>query len=339
MRWNNVTIEAIAHVLPAEVVTSASMEEQFAGTLRRLGMPPGQVEKLSGVKERRWWDPGTLPSVVATIAAERALAKARMAPGDVQALINTSVSRDYLEPATAAMVAGQLGLGHHAVTFDITNACVGFLNGIITLANMIELGQVENGLVVCGESVREGVEATLRRLATPEATIQTFRDNFAALTLGCGSVAFVLGRKDRTKTGHLVQGAVVRNAPEHNTLCLAQYAEMKADAHGLLVHGVALAGEAWPYAVREFGWEDPAAVDVVIGHQVSLAHFSGVFQRIGQPLEKAVVTLPYIGNCGPASMPITLCLAEAQGRVKPGHTVAMYGVGSGLSCTIMSVRW
>lgn len=339
MRWKNVSIEAVAHVLPAEVVTSASMETRFADTLRRLGMPPGQVEKLSGVKERRWWEPGTLPSVVSTMAAERALAKAGLAPGEVQALINTSVSRDYLEPATAAMIAGQLGLGHHAISFDITNACVGFLNGLITLANMIELGQVDNGVVVCGESVREGVEATLARLAAPTATIQTFRDNFASLTLGCGSVAFVLGRLDQSRTGHQIEGAVTRNAPEHNTLCLAQYAEMKADAHGLLVHGVALAAEAWPYAVQELGWQDPDAIDVVIGHQVSLAHFSGVFQRIGQPIEKALVTLPHIGNCGPASMPITLSLGLGQGRVTEGSRVAMYGVGSGLSCTIMGVRW
>ena len=255
MRYQNVCIESVGWVLPPHVITSDALEEQFAATLERLGMPRGQLEKLSGVKERRWFDPGTVPSVPAAMAAERALAKAGMRAEDVQALVNTSVSRDFLEPATAAMVAGHLGLGHKVVSFDVTNACVGFLNGIHLLANMIELGQVENGLVVCCETVRDGVEATLRRLASPDATMQTFRDNFATLTLGSGAVAFVMTRKDLSTAKHLLQGAVVRNAFEHTQLCLGRYAEMRADAHGLLVHGIALAVEPWPDAVRDMWWK------------------------------------------------------------------------------------
>jgi 3-oxoacyl-[acyl-carrier-protein] synthase III len=335
MRWNSVAIESVAYVLPQNVVTSEMLEDQFAGTLSRLGMPKGQLEKLSGVKERRYWDPGTSPSSVASVAVERALAKANLRPDQVQALVNTSVSRDYLEPATAAMIAGRVGLGHGAISFDVGNACVGFLNGMIALANMIELGQVDNGVVVCAESVREGVEATLRRLASPDATIQTYRDNFASLTLGCAAVAFVL---KRGTTGHRLTGAVTRSASEHNTLCLAQFGEMRADSNGLLVHGVGLAAETWPYAREAFGWK-PDSVDVVIGHQVSLAHFQAVFARIEQPLDKAILTLPYLGNCGPGSLPVTLAIGEAQGRVVPGQTLCLYAVGSGLSCVIMEVKW
>jgi 3-oxoacyl-[acyl-carrier-protein] synthase III len=336
MRYERVCIDGIGHVLPPHVFSSSALEEAFAETLARLGMPRGQVEKLSGVRERRYWDPHTPPSGPAAIAAERALQRAGLAASDVQVLINTSVSRDYLEPATAAIIAGELGLGHHAITFDVTNACVGFLNGVLLLADMIERGHVDNGVVTCAESVREGVMLTLERLAAPTATIETFRDNFATLTLGCGAVAFVLKRK--TATGHALRGAVIRSAPEHNRLCLGQYSEMRADAHGLLVHGVALAAETWPIACAELGW-GPQSIDRIVGHQVSLAHFQSVFQRIGQPIEKAVITLPFLGNCGPASMPLTLALADAQDQLRPGDEVCLYGVGSGLSCIVMGVRW
>src|SRR5688572_13401881 len=98
MRYQDVAIESLGHALPGNVVTSDRLEEAFAGTLQRLGMPRGQVEKLSGVKERRWWDAGTLPSVTGAMAAEDAIRKAGLQPSDIQALINTSVSRDYLEP-------------------------------------------------------------------------------------------------------------------------------------------------------------------------------------------------------------------------------------------------
>jgi 3-oxoacyl-[acyl-carrier-protein] synthase-3 len=339
MRFGNVAVESVGWVLPSNVVTSDELEQAFAGTLARLGMPRGQLEKLSGVKERRFWDPGTLPSVVGAMAAERALANAGIGVDRLGVLVNTSVSRDYLEPATAAMVAGHLGLGHAACAFDVTNACVGFLNGLVSVAQMIEAGAVDYGLVTCGETVREGVELTLRRLAAPDATIETFRDNFASLTLGCGAVAFVLCRAELSRTTHRLHGASWRSAPEHNALCLGTYGEMKADAHGLLVHGVALAVEAWPHAVREIGWSSPDAIDKIIGHQVSLAHFQSVFEKIGQPLEKALITLPYLGNCGPAALPLTLAMGVAQNQIVGGQELCLYAVGSGLSCIILGVRW
>lgn len=338
MRFSNVAIEGVAHVLPAEVVTSAQLEAAFADTLRRLGMPPGQVEKLSGVRERRYWEPGTQPSVVSTMAAEKVLAQVGMRPDQVQCLINASVSRDFLEPATAALVAGQLGLSHSCVSFDITNACVGFVNGMHLLASLIELGQVDNGVVVCAENVRDGVLATLSRLAAADATMQTFRDNFATLTLGCGAVAMVMSRADRSRTTHRFHGGIIRTAPEHSRLCLGAYHEMVADAHGLLVHGVGLAVETWPYAVPELGFA-PRQIDHFICHQVSIAHFQQVLATIDQPLDRVILTLPFLGNCGPASLPLTLSLADAQGQLKSGDKLCLYAVGSGLSCAIFGATW
>jgi 3-oxoacyl-[acyl-carrier-protein] synthase-3 len=338
MLFRNVSIESVASVLPSEVVTSDQLEAGFSHTLRRLGLPPGQVEKLSGVKERRWWDPGTKPSVVAAMAGEKALASAGIRPTDVQALINTSVSRDYLEPSTAAIAAGHLGVGHGCMSFDVTNACVGFLNGMLVGASMIELGQADHVLVTCAETVRDGVEATVRRLAAPDADITTFRDNFASLTLGCGAVAMVLGRRDRSRSGHVLDGGVYRTASEHSGLCLGQHQEMRSDPHGLLVHGVGLGVETFPYAARELGWRADQ-IDEFVCHQVSLAHFSHTFAQLGLPLERASLTFPFLGNCGPASLPITLALGERQGRIKRGQSLCLFAVGSGLGCCILGVHW
>lgn len=338
MRWQNVCIEAVGHVLPREAVTSDALEDRFAHTLKRLGMPRGQLEKLSGVKERRWFDEGTTPSIVSAMATEKALAKAGLKPSDVGLLVNTSVSRDYLEPATACMVGGHIGLPRGAFAYDVTNACLGFLNGMIVAANAIEMGQCDVAVVCCAETVRDGVLATLDRLAAPDATIDTFRDNFAALTLGEGAAAFVLTHKRRSRTGHVLHGGVARSATEHNTLCLGQTMEMRADAHGLLVHGVGLAVETWPEAVKECGWT-PGSVDEYVCHQVSMAHFTLAFSRLELPLERALLTFPFLGNVGPTSLPLTLCLGEAQGRIVPGKELCLYAVGSGLGCIILGVHW
>jgi 3-oxoacyl-[acyl-carrier-protein] synthase-3 len=272
------------------------------------------------------------------MAGEKALENAQISRNDVQCLINTSVCRDYLEPATASMVAGRMKLPRSAFCFDIANACLGFLNGIATAANMIELGQIDTALIVDGESSRDPVTATLHRLASPLSTADTFRDNFATLTLGSGAVAAVVRRRDKSRNQHLVKGAVMRSATEFNQLCLGNHTEMKADPHGLLVHGVGLAVETWPYAVEEFGWRVDQ-VDEFVCHQVSLSHFTHTFQRLELPLEKALLTFPYLGNVGPASLPLTLALGEAQGRIQPGRELCLFGVGSGLGCVVMAVSW
>ena len=328
----------MGHVLPPHVIRSSDLEEALRPTLDRLGLPPGQLEKLSGVKERRWWDPGTQPSTVAAMAGEKALENAGISREQVQCLINTSVCRDYLEPATASMVAGKMNLPRHVFSFDIANACIGFLNGLLTAANMIEMGQIDTALVVDGECARAPVTATIHRLASPLATTDTFRDNFATLTLGSGAVAAVVTRKNLSKTKHMLNGAVLRSATEFNQLCLGNHTVMKADPHGLLVHGVGLAVETWPYAAAELGWK-PGDIDEFVCHQVSLSHFTHTFQQLELPLEKALLTFPFLGNCGPASLPLTLSLGEAQGRIKPNTELCLFGVGSGLGCIVMSVTW
>jgi 3-oxoacyl-[acyl-carrier-protein] synthase-3 len=339
MRFQNVYIESLGWVLPQTIVTSAQLEESFADTLRRLGLPKGQIEKLSGVRERRYWEAGTQPSTVAAMAGEQALQKAGIHKDRVDLVINTSVSRDYLEPATAALVMGRIGFPSHTMGFDIANACLGFVNGMWMAANMIESGQAEIALVVDGENSREAAAATVERLRQPSATADQFRENFATLTLGSGAAAAVLVSKRLATKGHQLKGAVYRSMSSQSHLCLGNYTEMRSDPHGLLVHGCQLAVDTWPVAAAEFGWRSEADVDEIVAHQVSLAHFQTVMGKLGLPLEKALLTFPYLGNVGPASIPLTLALGEAQGRITPGKELCLFGVGSGLGCLMMAVRW
>ncbi len=338
MQFEHVHIESVVQVMPPTVVTSASLEERLAPMMTRLGFPQGTIEKLTGVRERRWFEPGVKCSQAAALAGERALAQAGVSPAEVQALVNGSVSRDYLEPATATLVAGRLGLGHECMNFDVTNACLGFLNGVVNVATMIESGAIDTGMVVAAEITREGLLHTLEALNRPESDSDDFRNNFASLTLGSAAVAMVLRRKEKSKTTHRLRGAVWRADTAHNDLCVASHLEMRADAHGLLVHGVQCAVDTWPKALSAFGW--PAqGPDEVIFHQVGLTHFVKTFERIGVSLERALVTFPYLGNTGPVSVPITLAIGAAQGRIRPGQQIALFGVGSGLGSMILGVEW
>lgn len=338
MHYKHVHIESVAHVLPPNVISSADLEGRMQGLMGRLGFPPGTIEKLTGVRERRWFDSGVKGSQAAALAGERAIQAAGLQASDIQALVNGSVSREYLEPAIATLVAGRLGLPNDCMNHDVTNACLGFLNGVVCVANLIELGAIDTGLVVAAETTREGMERTLRLLDQANTTSDDFRNNFASLTLGSGAVAMVLRRAEKSNTTHRLTGAVWNADTAHNDLCVASNVEMRADAHGLLVHGVQCAVDTWPKAVDAFGWS-PGEPDEVIFHQVGLTHFVNTFERLELSLDKALVTFPYLGNTGPVSVPITLSIGVAQGRITPGHEVALFGVGSGLGSLILGVDW
>ena len=99
-----------------------------------------------------------------------------------------------------------------------------------------------------------------------------------------------------------------------------------------------LAVETWPFAEQELDWGSKS-IDEFVCHQVSLSHFTHTFQQLDLPLEKALLTFPYLGNVGPAALPLTLALGEAQGRITSGKELCLFGVGSGLGCIIMSVTW
>ena len=152
MNYKNVFLEGIACHLPKNIVTSSELEQRLSPLYERLKLPYGRLDMMSGIKERRFWDKGTFPSHVASIAGENAIQQSGIDPSEIGCLINASVCRDFLEPATATLVHHNLNLQSNAMVFDISNACLGVLNGMVHVANMIELGQIRAGLIVAGEN-------------------------------------------------------------------------------------------------------------------------------------------------------------------------------------------
>ena len=163
-RYQNVCVESLAYTLPDEVVTSAEIEAQLAPVYQRLRLPEGRLQWMSGIATRRFWPRGTLPSGPSVETAEKALQAAAIDRRHIGALVHGSVCRDFLEPATACGVHHRLGLSSQCIVYDLSNACLGLLSGMLQVANMIELGQVRAGVVVGTESSRDLVESTIRHL-------------------------------------------------------------------------------------------------------------------------------------------------------------------------------
>lgn len=342
MRFSNVAIESIAYALPEEVWTSADVEAKLAPVYERLRLPEGRLELMTGIKERRFWPAGTPASVASAQAGEAVLAKTAFKREEMDLLVHSAVCRDRLEPATASYVHGLLGLSGGTQIFDISNACLGFLNAMVVAGSMIESGQIERALICSGENGRPLVENTIQQLQNPELTRKTIKPYFANLTIGAGAVAAVLCRKDLAPSAPCLSAAVVETDTSHNELCQGDSAgdalEMLTDSEELLAAGIGVATRAWERFTEATGWtaETP---DRVITHQVGKAHTRELFGALGLDLEKDFTTFETLGNVGSVSCPITLARAIEDGAYVSGQKAALLGIGSGLSSLMLAVEW
>lgn len=338
MRFDRVSICSVTHVDAPIRVTSAEIEDRLANTMDRLCVPKGLVYALTGITARRMWGPEVAPSDAAAQAAELAIARAGIDRARIGVLVSTSVCRDYVEPSTACLVHGKLGLSRDCLNFDIGNACLGFLNGMEVVGNMIERGQVDYALVVDGENSRFVLDRTIERLNRPDTDAPTFWAHFATLTLGSGGAAMILCRRDLAPDGHRFKGGVTLAATEHRELCRGQTDHMITDSTGLLNSGLELAAETWSAAERELGWR-AGVLDEYIIHQVSKPHTDKLGASLGLPPAKVLATYVEYGNVGPAGVPLALSKSAEMGRLRRGSRVGLMGIGSGLNCSMAEVVW
>lgn len=333
-RLQNTSILSICEVEAPVVATSEAFDDRLAATFERTGLQRGMLEALAGVRERRWWPDDVSFADAAAMAGAKALAEAGITPSQVGVLISTAVTRPHLEPSSAIAVHHQLGLETSCLSFDITNACLGFVNGIQVAGMMIDSGQVDYALLVDAESVQQLHEATLRRLESPEATAEEVKAQFASLTIGSGAAAMVLGRSDQHPEGHRVVGGVSRSGSEHHELCVGDLNLMSTDSRALFEAGIALAIETWQDARQDFDWSH---VDYFFCHQTSVKHIAAMAAALGVSPDRCPTTVETYGNLGAAAVPFTL--AKNVDKLQPGMRVMLLGIGSGLNTSFAEITW
>lgn len=348
MRYENVYVAAAAYELPPNAVTSESIEKRLGPLYDRLGLREGRLELMTGIRERRFWGNGQTPGAVAVKAGRKALTAAKIPPSRLGALFHASVCRDFIEPATACGESRALGLPGNALIFDISNACLGVLDAMVTLANMIELGQAQAGIILAGETAEGLVNRTIESLLADEsATRQSIKPVFASLTIGSGAAAVILAHKDLSPSGHRLTGGVFRCDTESADLCVGGAGEgfgggaspfMETDSEELLKAGCALAKKTWEDFKAELGWTEES-VDRTFTHQVGSAHRRLLYESIGVDPAKDFSTVELFGNMGSVSLPATLAMGAEKGLVNRGDKVALLGIGSGLNCLMLGLEW
>ncbi len=345
MRYQNVYVNALTYELPYEAVSTAAIEDALKPVYQALRIPSGQLEALTGIKERRWWPRHFKVSDGAIAAGRKALKALNLSGNDVDVLIYAGVCRDYQEPATACRIASELGLSPDATMYDLSNACVGVLNGMIEVANRIALGQAKVGMIVSCESSRDINEDTLQKLLKNPG-MDILRDSVATFTGGSGAVAVVLSNDPTLGRSHKLLGGVVRNDITQHDLCRWGFQKLRqavfeqfmiTDAINVMKHGVALGLKTWQALLLELGWRHDK-VDKIISHQVGQTHRKTVLNALGIEEAKDYMTFSYLGNMGTVSLPLTAAIADEKGFLQQNDQVGWLGIDSNLNCLILGLE-
>lgn len=347
MRYQNVCIESFGYTLPQDIWTSGDIEDKLAPLYERLRLPEGRLEMMTGIRERRFWPHNIRPSELSVNSGRMAIEVAGKDPASIGCLIHGSVCRDFLEPATSCTVHHQLGLGPDCMIYDVSNACLGIMNGMVQAANMIELGQIESALVVGSEGGRQLVETTIDALNRDESlTRKSIKSAVASLTIGSASCAVLLTHRSISSTGNQMLSACCKAHTQFNELCQSHQDQagrdmaplMETDSEELMKRGIETGVATMIEFLQESGWS-ARDIDRSVCHQVGGTHRKLMLEALGIAELRDYATFSWLGNTGSAALPITMAIACENEFVLPGDKVGMFGIGSGINCLMIAAKW
>lgn len=329
---------SVGAYVPENKITSRELLQRIDAE-NRFGLSNDWLERATGIKERRAAPAGMLPSDMATRAAQEALESACLSPADIDVIIFAGMDRDYLvEPATAHVVQDKIG-ARNAVTFDVSNACHGFMNGIHLMDALIATGQARRGLIVAGEMGSKHARKAVKALQHV-----TNRDTFiklaVGLTLGDAGAAIILGPKLEPETGFM--GFMLQSQGQYSTLCncgkLGEESPLEANMPAIIDQGIVMLGEMYEVFMQKLGWK-PEEIAKFLHHQVGVRIFKrhAAYAKITTNIMPDTVST--MGNLITANIPLGLYNLMKNKEVQIGEKVFISGAGSGLSISQAGLIW
>ena len=285
----------------------------------------------TGIRERRISHVSL--EEMAYVASERALAAAGMEGSQVELIVFGTCSHDDQVPNMASGIQARLG-ADSAAAMDVNTACTSFLYGLSTATAMIRTGIVRNALVIGAELISPFMDWTDRNVAV------LFGDGAAAVMLHAtereeGVLAEKLGCFGDAREILRVHGMGGRYA---NQGVLFGVTRWQFEGQEIFKRAVQGMGEACESALMKIG-ATAEQVDLVVPHQANLRIIEAVAKRAHVPMERVFVNVHRYGNMSSATVPVALCEALEQNRVKPDSLLLMPGFGGGLTYAAHAVRW
>lgn len=347
MKFQRVRLASIGAMLPDEVWSSDSIEQRLQPLYQRLKLPEGRLELMSGITERRVWPTGTVPSGPSIQSGLSAIDASGIDPNSIGCLIHASVCRDFLEPATASRVHHEMGLSNDCWVYDVSNACLGLINGAIQIAMMIESGSIKAGIVVGTENSRMLLESTIDALNSDEKLKRKdIKGAFASLTIGSGSCAWLLADESLAPDASSIEVGIAEARTRYHDLCVSDSDSagagmqplMETDSEKLMAEGIATGAAGFEKLLSESGWTRDS-INRSVCHQVGTRHRSAMLDAMGLPTDSDSVSFPRLGNTGSVALPLTVASAADSAILQPADRVAMLGIGSGINSVMLTAKW
>ncbi|GAA7695651.1 ketoacyl-ACP synthase III [Helicobacter pylori] len=315
------SLKSIAMHVPSERVKNAEFQ-QFLDTSDEW------IEKRTGIKERRFANDKEKSSDLGVIAAKQAIERAHLTPKDIDLVVVATLSPDFLAmPSTACVLSAKLGI-ENKPAFDISAACTGFIYLLSVAKAYVESGMCENVLIV-------GAEKT--------SSVLDFKDRGTCILFGDGAGACVIGRTKCLKESVLdVQISANGNFSNYlytpRTLKPTPFS-VKEEA---LEPFLCMKGnEVFKLAVKtllkdvemilEKNALKPEDVRLFIPHQANFRIIQAVREHLDFKDEQVVLTVHKYGNTSAASIPMAMCEAYEEGRLKKGDLMLLDAFGGGLT--------
>jgi 3-oxoacyl-[acyl-carrier-protein] synthase-3 len=292
------------------------------------------IAARTGIRQRRLAAPAESLTTLAITAAQAAITMAGLEPTDVDLILLATSTPDDLF-GTACRVQAAIG-ATHAVAFDLTAACSGFVFGLVTAAQYIRTGVYKNVVLIGADVLSRWVDWGDRR------TCILFGDGAGAVVLQA-SEDHLLGFELRSDGS---QNHYLNLDYQPNSKTLVEDVEIgQGTFHPITMNGQ----EVYRFAVRRvpeviekalFRADlTTADVDWLLLHQANQRILDAVADRLKIPAEKVISNLANYGNTSAASIPLALDAAVRQGDVQPGHTIAIAGFGAGLTWGSAIFAW
>ena len=313
--------------LPERVVPNAEFE-RFVATSDEW------IRERTGIAERHFAADDQTTSDLGTEAATRALAAAGVAPEQLDLIVCATLSPDTPIPATAVWVQRKLGLSCPA--FDVNAACAGFSYALSTGVAFLESGAAETVLVLGAEVLSRVLDMYDR------STCVLFGDGAGAVVLRPSSepgiIGSTLGADGRAAEILIIPAGGTARPASHETVDARDHSIRMPNGREVFKRAVVEMSSACRSLLEKSGYT-PDDVDVLIPHQANARIMIAVAERLGIPMERAVVDVAEVGNTSAASIPIALDRAWRAGRIRQGSLVLLTSFGAGLAWGANLVRW
>jgi 3-oxoacyl-[acyl-carrier-protein] synthase-3 len=292
------------------------------------------IVERTGIRERRIAEPEEALSDLALPAARQALEDAGVAASELDLLIVATVTPDMAFPATAAILADQLG-AHDAAAYDLSAGCTGFMYAVAQAYGMLAGGLARRALVVGGDVLSK---------------IMDWSDRRTAVLFGDGAGAVVMERVGAGGFLGFELGADGSGGPQLYLPAGGSRTPASSESVAERLHFVQMNGrEVFKFATRVLVSSAEAVlaecgrtvdeVDVYVPHQANVRIIDYATKKLGIPDDRVVIDVDHYGNTSSGSIPLALADARAEGRLEPGRLVLMTGMGAGLTWGSGLIEW